>query len=172
MRFQQAQLPYLFRLAEFPNKNLSRPEIESVEDFLWKKVGGSTPTHLVIFGTLGTGKTTLATGIGTEAALNNKRVRYLTFDKLQDMVEANWEPNPPRGTQVWFWRTSELMIVDDVFGLQPRKSGEFETETFWVAFLGSLRERVLADVRLCSSYQDTGVRSATIARSLACPRQR
>lgn len=46
--------------------------------------------------------------------------------------------------------------------------GEIETETFWVAFLRSLRERGLAGVRLCISDDHTGLRNA-IARILACP---
>lgn len=49
--------------------------------------------------------------------------------------------------------------------------GEIETETFWVAFLRSLRERGLAGVRLCISDDHTGLRNA-IARILACPWQR
>ncbi len=49
--------------------------------------------------------------------------------------------------------------------------GEIETETFWVAFLRSLRERGLAGVRLCISDDHTGLRNA-IARVLACPWQR
>ncbi len=49
--------------------------------------------------------------------------------------------------------------------------GEIETETFWVAFLRSLRERGLAGVRLCVSDDHTGLKNA-IARILACPWQR
>lgn len=49
--------------------------------------------------------------------------------------------------------------------------GETETETFWIAFLRSLRERGLAGVRLAISDQHTGLKTA-IARILACPWQR
>lgn len=49
--------------------------------------------------------------------------------------------------------------------------GEIETETFWVAFLRSLRERGLAGVRLAVSDDHTGLKNA-IARILACPWQR
>ena len=49
--------------------------------------------------------------------------------------------------------------------------GETETETFWVGFLRSLRERGLAGVRLTVSDDHTGLKTA-IARILGCPWQR
>ena len=125
IRFQQAQLPYLFRLAEFPSANLSRAEIGALESFLNDSVGSATPRHVVIVGTLGAGKTTLAAGLGTEAAFNQKKVRFLSFDKLQDIVVCGREPVPPRGTEAWKWRESQLLIIDDVLGLQPRAAGTF-----------------------------------------------
>jgi len=49
--------------------------------------------------------------------------------------------------------------------------GETETETFWIAFLRSLRERGLTGVRLCVSDDHTGLKTA-IARILGSPWQR
>ena len=49
--------------------------------------------------------------------------------------------------------------------------GETESESFWVEFLRSLRERGLTGVRLCVSDSHEGLKAA-IARVLACPWQR
>jgi putative transposase len=49
--------------------------------------------------------------------------------------------------------------------------GETETETFWIGFLRSLRERGLAGVRLAISDDHTGLKTA-IARIVGAPWQR
>jgi putative transposase len=49
--------------------------------------------------------------------------------------------------------------------------GETETETFWIGFLRSLRERGLAGVRLAISDDHTGLKTA-IARIMGAPWQR
>jgi putative transposase len=56
----------------------------------------------------------------------------------------------------------------EVIGLDV---GEAETESFWRAFLRSLRERGLDGVRLCISDAHAGLKAA-IAQVLGCPWQR
>jgi hypothetical protein len=111
MYFQQAGLPYLFRLPEFAAP-LHPAAVVVIKDFL-ADVGTRPPRHLVVLGPLRAGKTSLAVGIGTEAAFMSKVVRYLSFAKLCE-IGMGAEPSAPRNTVLWWWRQSELVIVDDV----------------------------------------------------------
>lgn len=111
MYFQQAALPYLFRLPEFAAP-LDPAAVTVIKDFL-AGVGARRPRHLVVLGPLRAGKTSLAVGIGTEAAFKRKVVRYLSFAKLCE-IGLDTEPPPPRNTVLWCWRQSQLVIIDDV----------------------------------------------------------
>lgn len=111
MYFQQAGLPYLFRLPEFAAP-LDPAAVAVIKDFL-RDVGAHPPRHLVVLGALKAGKTSLAVGIGTEAAFMRKVVRYLSFAKLCE-IGMGAEPPAPRNTVLWWWRQSQLVIVDDV----------------------------------------------------------
>ena len=111
MYFQQAGLPYLFRLPEFAAP-LDRAAVVVIKDFL-RDVGRPQPRHLVVLGPLRAGKTSLVVGIGTEAAFMSKVVRYLSFAKLCE-IGMGAEPPAPRNTVLWWWRQSQLVIIDDV----------------------------------------------------------
>jgi hypothetical protein len=113
MYFQQAGLPFLFRLPEF-TAPVAETGVGLINGFT-AAVGSETQQHLAIFGRLETGKTSLAVGIGTEAAFAGKVVRYLTFTKLCE-IGLGEEPPAPRNTRLWKWRDSELLILDDVVG--------------------------------------------------------
>ncbi len=113
MYFQQAGLPYLFRLPEF-TAPLRDNAVTLIKRFL-ASAGSQPPQHLVILGPLQAGKTSLAVGIGTEATFMTKVVRYLTFTKLCE-IGIGGEPPAPRNTALWRWRQSQLVIVDDVVG--------------------------------------------------------
>src|SRR5690242_20240158 len=111
MYFQQAALPYLFRLPEFAAP-LDAAAVVVIKDFL-ADVGARPPRHLVVLGPLCAGKTSRAVGIGTEAAFMSKVVRYLSCAKLCE-IGIGAEPPRPRNTVLWRWRQSELVVIDDV----------------------------------------------------------
>ena len=134
LTFQQAGMPYLYRLANFPGLigkqdaqcivNLSKPE---VRDAKGKIVESSKPAtsdakttdykHLIIAGPLDSGKSCLAVGIGSEFAIRMGIGRYTTLVKLLEAVlkKGEWDkPEFDDGRILWPWQTSELLIVDDV----------------------------------------------------------
>jgi transposase-like protein len=107
-----------------------------------------------------------------------------------DEKVATFRSRPLTGDYPYLWLDAKVVKVRDRGHVYPKALviaygvhesgrrevigldiGETETETFWVAFLRSLRERGLAGVRLCISDQHTGLKNA-IARILACPWQR
>jgi hypothetical protein len=134
LAFQQAGLPYLYRLANFPGA-LDAALVETVSgianlknrrtNFLAVLVGNdplphTEPAirHLLISGTLGSGKTSLCVGMGTEFAFALGKGRYLSATKLIELVvggDANADERTYEdGLVLWNWRRCDLLIVDDV----------------------------------------------------------
>jgi len=134
LAFQQAALPYLYRLANF-HGNLDEKEVGAVcalanmkerRQRFWRVVFGrdvvpqSDPPvrHLLICGPLSMGKTCLAVGIGCEFAFALRRGRYLSAQELlelmakNDMGQEDDEYND--GRLIWPWRKCDLLIVDDL----------------------------------------------------------
>ncbi len=129
MTFQQAGLPFLFRLANIRSK--IQGDSESLRD---ATIALSTPprgkdvappvNHLLITGSVGSGKTCLACGIGTEYAFRLGIARYTTLVKLLEAASPG-KPGPlapvsgtpleeQDGRVLWPWRDVDLLIVDDV----------------------------------------------------------
>jgi hypothetical protein len=121
IRFQQVGLPFLFRLPEFKLEGFKTEIARQIDQFI-RNSGEGAGKHIAIVGELNSGKTSLAVGIATEAAFNNKKARYLTFDKLQQIVQRPKEPPPPRNTRLWPWRESQLVIIDDVVSGVPHSA--------------------------------------------------
>lgn len=134
LAFQQAALPYLFRLANFASK-LDAELIQAVSDIANLKdrrtnffavLIGRDPLphteprlrHLLISGPLGAGKTSLCVGMGTEFAFALGKGRYLSATKLVELVVGDDDEAGDRsyedGLVLWNWRACDLLIVDDV----------------------------------------------------------
>lgn len=134
LAFQQAGLPYLFRLADFASK-LDADLVKVVSDianlknrttnFLAVMVGNdpvphTSPEirHLLISGPLGAGKTSLCIGMGTEFAFVLGKSRYLSAAKLVETAVSDDGSTDVRtyedGLILWNWRMCDLLIVDDV----------------------------------------------------------
>jgi hypothetical protein len=136
LAYQQAGLPYLYRLANFCGV-IDEPSCAAVAGIanladrpvnLWDlcfhadTVPQNDPKvrHILIAGPLGAGKTSLAVGIGTEFAFGLGIGRYLSVSKLMELIDA---PQPggqdnavdyDDGRVLWPWRQCDLLIVDDV----------------------------------------------------------
>jgi hypothetical protein len=121
--FQQADLPYLYRLANFPN------DVGENKDYILglAKPDNRICRHLIISGPLASGKSSLAVGIGTEFAFNMGIARYTSLVKLIQSIEKrrqrvqNVEVDKlsiqgefQDGRILWPWESAELLIIDDV----------------------------------------------------------
>jgi hypothetical protein len=112
--FQQAALPFLFRLADFsgsfaPN---AADGVKTINDYLAD--GQSEIRHLFIFGQRGAGRTSLAVAIATEHTFCVHSARYMSWAKFMETAQDTAEPEIQDGLRVWPWRTSDIVVLDDV----------------------------------------------------------
>lgn len=113
--WQKAGLPFLFRLAN-AYKTITKDDALKLQALLDEHVRNprcACGPIVVLTGQLGAGKTSLACGVGTEAAFRKLKVRYTTFDKLAQMAATKDDPGPDN-ISYWPWMESELVIIDDI----------------------------------------------------------
>jgi hypothetical protein len=113
--FQQAGLPYLYRLANFP-PNVTSDDAKLVVAIIDP---ATIPTcrHLLLSGPIGAGKTSLASGIGTEFAFRMGIGRYTTLVKLLQSNEQAPQGGAVEfndGRILWPWQSTPLLVIDDV----------------------------------------------------------
>lgn len=121
--WQKASLPYLFRLAD-AKTTIAVADAQALQ--AWIDAGappGATPGQVVIAGPIGSGRTSLATGIGTEFAFKANAARYLSFDKLLEFsvttrregsVVTYADDPGPRNIGYWPWAQAQALIIDDI----------------------------------------------------------
>jgi len=119
MTWQKASLPYLFRLAD------AAPTIDKVDaETLQKLIDAGAPPgteacQIVIGGPIGSGRTPIAAGIGTEFAFKKHKVRYLGLDSLLEFAANSaggvFRDDPgPTTISYWPWFESQVVIIDGV----------------------------------------------------------
>jgi hypothetical protein len=87
------------------------------------------PAQVIIGGPVGSGRTQLAAGIGTEFAFKNIKTRYLSIQSLLEFAAAAHPPNfpddsGPVNVSYWPWSESQVIIIDDVGPLiAPQRRG-------------------------------------------------
>ena len=166
LAFQQAGLPYLYRLTNFSGV-IADDAVEAVKGVcdlkerpivLWKVLFGQdviekaapmTVQHFLITGPLRSGKTSLAVGIGTEFAFALGIGRYLSAAKLMelktgppdDTKSVPSEMDYDDGRVLWPLAECDLLIVDDVDGGLPTGTVPAISAIRPVEFAAALRER-------------------------------
>ena len=113
--WQKASLPYLFRLADVAAQTVQETDAEVLQKLIDNGAPPSTRAcQVVIGGPIGSGRTPMATGIGTEFAFKNHKVPYLSLDSLLEFsANATGDdfPNDPGPTTISYWPWSECQVV-------------------------------------------------------------
>jgi hypothetical protein len=117
--WQKAALPYLFRLAD-AQRTIGPDAAHALQKLIDKGAPPHTPPYQVIVGgPIGSGRTPIAAGIGTEFAFRKVTVRYLSLDTL--LEHAAQPPNPhfaddtgPANINYWRWSEAQVVIIDDI----------------------------------------------------------
>jgi hypothetical protein len=121
--WQKAGLPYLFRLAEARHTILDSAA-KSLQDMVTAAAPPcAPPQQVVLAGPIGSGRTLLASGIGTELAFCNKTVRYLSLDRLIEFASGPGakstppvfgDDHGPINIDYWPWTAAQVLVIDDI----------------------------------------------------------
>ena len=125
MLLQNAEYPFQLRLSQW-NNAIKDANVTYLLDFLKSRQKGK---HILVFGSKGTGKTTLAVAIATEASIKNSCCSYVTAVKLLSMF---YDPqNLEYQGGLWDWRKCDLLVIDDINPGRPVRSDIISTELFY-----------------------------------------
>jgi hypothetical protein len=117
--WQKAALPYLSRLAEM-ERTMGEDAAKKLQALLDKGAPPKVkPAQVIIGGPIGSGRTQLAAGIGTEFAFKNVKTRYISIQSLLEFASAAQPPDfpddsGPVNVNYWPWSESQVIIIDDV----------------------------------------------------------
>jgi hypothetical protein len=117
--WQKASIPYLFRLADAA-PTINQPNADALLKVIDDGAPPPNPRQIVIGGPIGSGRTSMASGIGTEFAFKSHKVRYLSLDALLEFAATATPPTAfpddpgPATISYWRWWQSQVVIIDDV----------------------------------------------------------
>jgi hypothetical protein len=118
-QFGHVCLPYLFRLAEAP-PTMDDEDAQNLYDVIKSNPPPKTaPIPIVIGGPIGSGRTELCAGIGTEFAFRRATVRYLSFATLLEFAARSqnsdfFDDSGPANIAYWAWSKAQVVIIDDI----------------------------------------------------------
>ena len=108
----------------------------------------ATPSQVIVGGPIGSGRTSMAAGIGTEFAFKQHKVRYLGLDALLEFATTATERNfpddhGPATISYWPWSQSQVVIID---GVGPVVSAAEDNREANVAQFTAMLKKDLASV--------------------------
>lgn len=111
-----ARFPFQFRLSQW-DFTINKNQKEIVDQFLASKDLGN---HLLIYGNLNTGKTSLGVGILNELSIKNYACLYVNAIKLYNYFFKD-ENDVLEAHEIWDWRGAEFLMIDDINPTDPIK---------------------------------------------------
>ena len=149
--WQKAALPYLARLADI-EPTMGKETAKTLQAVLDEGAPpAAKPCQIIIGGPVGSGRTQLAAGIGTEFAFKKVKARYVSIQSLLEFASVAQppkfpdDPGPPN-VNYWPWSESQIIIIDDIGPLiAPQRD---QQEAILEHFRGILNQELkpIADV--------------------------
>jgi hypothetical protein len=106
---QAAQFPFQYRLSQF-DLPISETAKQSI---LYWLADNHKAKHLLIFGGVNCGKTSLSVGVANEKAIKHQSVTYTTATKLISLFFTPPQPNQ-QTAYPWNWQNCSYLVVDDI----------------------------------------------------------
>jgi hypothetical protein len=117
--WQKAALPYLSRLADI-EPTMGKDAAKILQALIDEGAPPAVkPCQIVIGGPVGSGRTQLAAGIGTEFAFKKVKTRYVSIQSLLEFAAAAQPPQfpddpGPVNVNYWPWSEAQVVIIDDI----------------------------------------------------------
>ena len=117
--WQKAALPYLFRLADAP-PTIGAEDAKELQVLIdGAAPPAAAPRQVIVGGRIGSGRTKIAAGIGTELAFTKKTVRYVSLGTLLEFAALSRSPHfaddaGPVNINYWRWSEAQVIIIDDI----------------------------------------------------------
>ncbi|TDO22320.1 P-loop NTPase family protein [Pedobacter duraquae] len=127
MYIQYAEYPFQLRLSQW-KQPISETNKKAVLNYIKNEENGK---HLLLFGSKGSGKTTLAVGLSTEISINRGCCSYITAVKLLSLFYERDEHPDVTFNMLWNWRKSSLLVIDDINPGNPIKGDILSTAIFY-----------------------------------------
>jgi hypothetical protein len=128
-----ARFPFQFRLSQWDFTIDSSDKLK-VENFLSGKSNGN---HLLIFGSLGAGKTSLGVGILNELSIKNNSCLYVNAIKMFNYFFKD-EGAALSAYEIWNWKTANFLMIDDINPSEPIQD-ELISPTKLLSFIDTLK---------------------------------
>ena len=148
--WQKAAMPYLFRLAD------AEPATTADAEKLQALINTSPPydpaQQIVIGGPIGSGRTEIGVGLGTEFAFRNVTVRYVSLATLLEFAARSKNPDyfddmGPANIDYWGWTRAQVVIIDDIGPVLAGKPKDHFEE--FVEILRTQLDKVQAVLQQC-----------------------
>ncbi|WP_026776663.1 ATP-binding protein [Polaribacter sp. Hel_I_88] len=110
-----ARFPFQFRLSQW-DFTIDAENKNKVEQF--KKSTKKDGNHLLIYGALSTGKTSLGVGILNELSIKNNSCLYVNAFKMFNYF-FNDENDVLEEHEIWNWKTTNFLMIDDINPSEP-----------------------------------------------------
>jgi len=128
-----ARFPFQFRLSQW-NFIINPIDKLKIDNFLSAKNNGN---HLLIFGSLGAGKTSLGVGILNELSITNKSCLYVNAIKMYNYFFKD-EDDVLKTQEIWNWKTVDFLMIDDINPSEPIQD-ELISPTKLLSFIDTLK---------------------------------
>lgn len=138
-----ARFPFQFRLSQW-NFNILKEDKQKVVSFL-KLNSKDIGHHLLIFGSLSTGKTSLGVGILNELSIKNNACLYVNAIKLYDYFFKD-DDDILESHEIWNWKTTDFLMIDDINPSESLNSDLVSPDKF-LSFLDRLNNEKGIDNR-------------------------
>lgn len=109
MYLQNANYPYQFRLSQW-TLDIKKIDRDAVLRFMDMEHGAM---HLLIFGAMNKGKTSLSVGVSTELSIQHNPCLYTTASKIYSDFSDGRDTKLVKDA-LWSWRNCTVLIIDDI----------------------------------------------------------
>jgi ABC-type iron transport system FetAB permease component len=121
INWQKAALPYLSRLADLRTP-VAPDQAKEIRALIDDRSLEFKPRQVIVGGPIGSGRTPMVTGLGTDLSFSGRKVRYLQFSNLLEFSETYKRGSrlPPMGSWgpknilYWPWFEAQALIIDDI----------------------------------------------------------